>query len=219
MLRQHAIECSRTHCLAAYRGLPKVDGAAVARRTRRLLQQTRQLETTVAERTKALADANRKLDEMAHVDGLTAIGNRGRLDLHLADVHKQCVERGRPLGILAIDADRFKDYNDRHGPLAGDEVLRRLSIEQAIAVPAPIRRLAWTFWWRRVHGDLTGCLACGGAGVGRAHAQQSGGSRDRRDRFDWCCKCCTRAAFRTGRHRCSRRCSALPGQANGTQSI
>ncbi len=99
----------------------------VARRTRRLLEQTQRLESTVAERTKALADANRRLDEMAHVDGLTGISNRRRLDLYLADVHAQCVERERPLGILAIDADRFKDYNDRYGHLAGDEVLRKLT--------------------------------------------------------------------------------------------
>ncbi|MGQ0801782.1 MAG: diguanylate cyclase [Pseudomarimonas sp.] len=99
----------------------------VARRTQRLVEQTQQLESTVAERTKALAEANRRLDEMAHVDGLTGISNRRRIDLYLADVHAQCVERERPLGILAIDADRFKAYNDRHGHLAGDEVLRRLT--------------------------------------------------------------------------------------------
>jgi diguanylate cyclase (GGDEF)-like protein len=99
---------------------------AVRQRTRRLLAQTRQLESTVAERTQALAEANRRLEEMAHVDGLTGISNRRRLDQYLASVHAQCAERGRSIGVLAIDADRFKDFNDRYGHPAGDELLRRL---------------------------------------------------------------------------------------------
>jgi len=98
----------------------------VTQRTRRLLEQTQRLEATVSERTEALADANRQLLQMANVDGLTGVSNRRRLDDYLRSAHAQCVERQRSLGVLAIDADHFKRYNDTHGHLAGDELLRQL---------------------------------------------------------------------------------------------
>jgi diguanylate cyclase (GGDEF)-like protein len=88
--------------------------------------QKRMLEETVARRTAELADLNRRLEMMAHIDGLTGIPNRRRLDEYLAVVWQQCAERQRPLSLLAIDVDRFKDYNDREGHLAGDELLRQL---------------------------------------------------------------------------------------------
>ena len=34
---------------------------------------------------------------------------------------------GLPLSLLMIDVDHFKNYNDRHGHLAGDDVLRGVS--------------------------------------------------------------------------------------------
>jgi diguanylate cyclase (GGDEF)-like protein len=88
--------------------------------------QKRMLEDTVARRTSELADLNRRLEMMAHIDGLTGIPNRRRLDEYLAVVWQQCAERQRPLSLLAIDVDRFKEYNDREGHLAGDELLRQL---------------------------------------------------------------------------------------------
>jgi diguanylate cyclase (GGDEF)-like protein len=100
--------------------------AFVRQRTFRLAQQKRTLEDTVARRTGELADANRRLEMMANIDGLTGIPNRRRLDEYLAAVWEQCGERQRPLSLLAIDVDRFKDYNDREGHLAGDQLLRAI---------------------------------------------------------------------------------------------
>ena len=96
-------------------------------RTRLLDAQKRMLEEQVARRTGELADLNRRLETMAHIDGLTGIPNRRRLDDYLAIVWEQCADRSRPLSLLAIDVDRFKDYNDREGHLAGDELLRQLA--------------------------------------------------------------------------------------------
>jgi diguanylate cyclase (GGDEF)-like protein len=98
----------------------------VRARTLLLAAQKQKLESTIAERTGELADANRRLEMMAHIDGLTGIPNRRRLDEYLAVVWEQCAERGRPLSLLAIDVDRFKEFNDRRGHLAGDELLRQL---------------------------------------------------------------------------------------------
>ncbi len=95
-------------------------------RTQRLALEKRQLEATVAERTRDLAEANARLQTMVNVDGLTGVANRRHLDEYLVACWQQCRERGRPLALLAIDVDHFKDFNDSHGHLAGDQYLRDL---------------------------------------------------------------------------------------------
>ncbi len=96
-------------------------------RTRRLALEKFRLEEEVRTRTLELEAANRRLDKMAHLDGLTEIPNRRRLNDYLSEVWARCAEQGRPVSVLVIDADRFKEYNDQHGHLAGDEVLKRLT--------------------------------------------------------------------------------------------
>jgi diguanylate cyclase (GGDEF)-like protein len=126
--RWHATRTARLLAAAILLGLLWLVVVAIIRlRTQRLAAQKRALEDTVAQRTSELADANRRLEMMAHIDGLTGIPNRRRLDEYLAAVWTQCGERRRPLSLLAIDVDRFKDFNDRRGHLAGDELLRQLA--------------------------------------------------------------------------------------------
>ena len=92
-------------------------------RTARVAADNLRLEATVEARTHQLAEANRQLDTMAHLDGLTGIANRRRLDAYLPGVWKRCAEQKRPLALLLIDVDLFKHYNDQHGHLAGDDLL------------------------------------------------------------------------------------------------
>ena len=103
-------------------------GLLVARlRTRRLALEKFRLEEEVRTRTLELEAANRRLDKLAHLDGLTEIPNRRRLNDYLSEVWARCAEQARPVSVLVMDADRFKEYNDQHGHLAGDEVLKRLT--------------------------------------------------------------------------------------------
>jgi diguanylate cyclase (GGDEF)-like protein len=103
---------------------------AVARaRTARMAATNRELERKVEERTRELHDAIRRLDMMAHVDGLTGIANRRRLDEYLPAIWNTCAGNHRSVSMLAVDVDHFKDYNDRHGHVAGDEILKVLSRE------------------------------------------------------------------------------------------
>jgi diguanylate cyclase (GGDEF)-like protein len=84
------------------------------------------LEQRVAERTCALNEANEKLRALSEVDSLTGIANRRKilseLDARLAKMHP-----GSAMAALVIDVDNFKSINDRHGHVAGDEVLRALA--------------------------------------------------------------------------------------------
>jgi diguanylate cyclase (GGDEF)-like protein len=82
-----------------------------------------ELENRVAERTEALSEANRRLEEMSRTDPLTGLPNRREHDRALDYAWRQ----GRPVAVAMIDVDHFKLYNDHYGHPAGDEVLRRLA--------------------------------------------------------------------------------------------
>ena len=86
-------------------------------------QRTAQLEQREAE----LRRANEDLLRLSYTDPLTGLGNRRRL---FEALHKQWREAARtrePLGLLLVDLDHFKRYNDAHGHLAGDARLRQVS--------------------------------------------------------------------------------------------
>ncbi|HEX8754537.1 MAG TPA: diguanylate cyclase [Solirubrobacterales bacterium] len=62
---------------------------------------------------------------LADSDALTGLPNRRVLDTQLPREMARARRQGTPLCVALIDIDRFKAFNDAHGHLAGDEVLRR----------------------------------------------------------------------------------------------
>ena len=65
--------------------------------------------------------------DLALSDALTGLANRAHLNERLAREIAQASELGARLGLCIIDVDGFKEINDLHGHLVGDEVLRRLA--------------------------------------------------------------------------------------------
>jgi diguanylate cyclase (GGDEF)-like protein/PAS domain S-box-containing protein len=65
-----------------------------------------------------------KVQDMARRDSLTGLPNRRALEEQLPQAMARARRNLSPLSIAILDIDRFKDYNDTHGHLAGDEVLR-----------------------------------------------------------------------------------------------
>lgn len=74
-----------------------------------------------------LTEANRKLERLSMIDGLTGIANRRRFDQQLAADWARLTRERKPLSLLIVDADSFKPLNDALGHLHGDECLRALA--------------------------------------------------------------------------------------------
>lgn len=91
-----------------------------------------------------LRDSNARLRRSVHaeqqalhaarIDALTGLYNRRWLDEVLPSELERCVTGELPLSLILIDIDCFKDLNDQHGHLVGDEVLRIVGLRLANAV-------------------------------------------------------------------------------------
>lgn len=74
-----------------------------------------------------LKAAKQQAQELAHQDELTGLSNR-RAFMHAGQLAiNQAARLGHPVALIAFDADHFKQINDQHGHLAGDQVLQRLA--------------------------------------------------------------------------------------------
>lgn len=85
------------------------------------------LEERVAQRTHELEQANIRLEAFARTDGLLQIANRGYFDDRLQATCASALRRQQPLGLLLIDVDHFKRYNDHYGHPGGDAALQALA--------------------------------------------------------------------------------------------
>ncbi len=84
------------------------------------------LEAEVKKRTVELEEKNHLLFETARMDELMGIPNRRRFDEFFNTAVAMSSRNGHPIGLLMLDIDFFKTYNDTYGHLAGDECLRQL---------------------------------------------------------------------------------------------
>jgi len=95
-----------------------------------LIRRERELEQLIEQRdafARALGTANERLESLSETDALTSIANRRQFDRRLHEEWHRAGRQGSALGLLMIDVDHFKRYNDRHGHLAGDACLQRIA--------------------------------------------------------------------------------------------
>jgi len=83
------------------------------------------LEALAGHASVALGNAHRyeAVLERAQRDSLTGLSNHGHMHSTLAVEFERADRHGRPLGLVMIDIDHFKSFNDRQGHPAGDEAL------------------------------------------------------------------------------------------------
>jgi diguanylate cyclase (GGDEF)-like protein len=102
------------------------------RQTLRALHDERnQLEARVQQRTLELMAANTKLEQLATTDPLTGIGNRRRMTEQINKELERSRRFKRPLSLLMVDIDHFKNVNDIYGHEAGDRAI--VAVSRALA--------------------------------------------------------------------------------------
>jgi diguanylate cyclase (GGDEF)-like protein len=87
----------------------------------------KRLEREVQERTLKLREANAELEKLALRDGLTGLYNHRFFQEALSTELARAARYGNSVGLVFLDVDNFKNYNDRNGHPAGDELLRQMA--------------------------------------------------------------------------------------------
>lgn len=77
--------------------------------------------------TATLSARSETLEQAALTDGLTGMQNRRYFDDALKEYLEEFRRVGKPIGLMILDLDHFKQVNDTHGHDVGDEVLRAIA--------------------------------------------------------------------------------------------
>ena len=68
-----------------------------------------------------------ELERLAHIDSLTGLTNRHAYNISLVDELVSAIEQQHSIGLLMVDVDHFKQFNDQHGHLVGDRCLTQIA--------------------------------------------------------------------------------------------
>ncbi|MGR3319770.1 MAG: GGDEF domain-containing response regulator [Candidatus Anammoxibacter sp.] len=74
-----------------------------------------------------LEKANKKLERLSFLDGLTGISNRRHFDMFLDEEWRRCERDVKYLSLVMTDIDFFKKYNDTYGHQQGDDCLKQVA--------------------------------------------------------------------------------------------
>src|SRR5207248_2748658 len=74
-----------------------------------------------------LRDSRRELERLSVTDDLTGLYNRRYVMEALGNEVRRARRLQHPFTLLMLDVDRFKEYNDAYGHLAGDAALARVA--------------------------------------------------------------------------------------------
>lgn len=69
----------------------------------------------------------KKFEKHATTDALTGLANRHTLKESFPAEIDRCIEKDKPISMMMIDVDNFKQFNDMFGHIAGDRALSAVS--------------------------------------------------------------------------------------------
>lgn len=75
-----------------------------------------------------LQEANRRLDYLSSLDGLTQISNRRDFEKRMISLLYDAKKTGKDITVFMLDIDNFKLYNDTYGHLEGDKILKQTAM-------------------------------------------------------------------------------------------
>ena len=84
------------------------------------------LSERVRSHNRAIADSYGELKKFEHhakTDALTGLSNRHTMEESFQREISRCAKDERPISLIMIDVDNFKDFNDKFGHISGDRVL------------------------------------------------------------------------------------------------
>ncbi len=89
---------------------------------------------------KDLLIANKKMEQLSYLDGLTQIYNRRGFDRSIRKVWSRMNRDNNTVSFLMMDVDFFKKYNDLYGHQAGDDCLKLIAkgLEDILQRPSDI---------------------------------------------------------------------------------
>lgn len=85
------------------------------------------LEERVVQRTRELQTVNERLRTLSRTDALLGIANRAYFNERLEQACAMARRQNWPVGVVMIDVDEFKHYNDYYGHLQGDVCLQSIA--------------------------------------------------------------------------------------------
>lgn len=74
-----------------------------------------------------LLSSNQLLADLSLKDPLTRLGNRRAFEESIVRICKTAIREFKPVSLLMIDVDNFKEFNDTYGHQAGDKCLQQIS--------------------------------------------------------------------------------------------
>lgn len=84
---------------------------------------------SMADELSTLREQVDRLSRDSQTDSLTLVANRRAFDSALRTMSAEAVSSQLPLSLIMVDIDHFKRFNDTHGHIVGDQVLRFVAQE------------------------------------------------------------------------------------------
>ena len=104
----------------------------LANETKITKERSLEVETSLVSMGEELADLRAQVNRLSRdsrTDALTGVANRRAFDEAMRKMTQDTIENGENLCLILADIDHFKKFNDAHGHLIGDEVLRFVAQE------------------------------------------------------------------------------------------